>query len=86
LAGSVEVRDSDEEWGKALPDVLPIAVAGAGCSCLLSPGAVLCLESPCGIIPNISLLPFKKSRSTALKHLLALTTDIDETTCCCLIS
>ena len=40
------MRDIDEECGKALPDVLPTAVAGAGCSCLLYPGAVLCLESP----------------------------------------
>ncbi len=40
------MRDIDEECGKALPDVLPTAVAGSGCSCLLYPGAVLCLESP----------------------------------------
>src|SRR5262245_29842049 len=32
--------------GKALPDVLPTAVAGSGYSCLLYPDAVLCLESP----------------------------------------
>ena len=35
MGGEVKTRDIDEECGKALPDVLPTAVAGAGCSCFL---------------------------------------------------
>jgi hypothetical protein len=35
------MRDSDKECSKALPNVLPTAVADAGCSGLFSPGAVL---------------------------------------------